>query len=115
LLVLIVVVLVSAACWRAPLWRWIATASAGSLLVPPHVYGYDAGLLLLSIWLAIFISTDKPTRIAATLLCTPIPFLMTLAERPWAAATPLALLLFLVTLNRKGSPAPGDSQNPSHT
>jgi hypothetical protein len=35
---------------------------------------------------------------------------MTLAERPWAAATPLALLLFLVTLNRKG-----DSQNPSHT
>jgi hypothetical protein len=42
---------------------------------------------------------------------------MTLAERPWAAATPLALLLFLVTLNRKGPPelAPGDSQNPSHT
>jgi hypothetical protein len=36
---------------------------------------------------------------------------MTLAERPWAAATPLALLLFLITLNRKGS----DSQNPSHT
>jgi hypothetical protein len=117
LLVLIVVVLVSAACWRAPLWRWIAAASAGSLLVPPHVYGYDAGLLLLSVWLAIFISTDKFTRLAATLLCTPIPFLMTLAERPWAAATPLALLLFLVTLNRKGPPelAPGDSQNPSHT
>ena len=111
LLVAMVVALTAAACWRAPLWRWIAAASAGSLLVPPHVYGYDAGLLLLSLWLAIFVCTDKPTRLAATLLCTPVTFLMTLAERPWAAATPLALLLFLVTLNRKGS----DSQNPSHT
>jgi hypothetical protein len=108
LLVAIVVVLVSAACWRAPLWRWIAAASAGSLLVPPHVYGYDAALLLLSLWLAIFVCVDKSTRFAATLLCTPIPFLMNLAPHPWPAATPLALLLFLVTLNRKG-----DSQNPS--
>jgi hypothetical protein len=110
-LVLMVVALVSGACWRAPLWRWIAAASAGSLLVPPHVYGYDAALLLLALWLAIFISTAKFTRLAATLLCTPIPFLMTLAERPWAAATPLALLLFLVALNYRG----GKSQNPSHT
>jgi hypothetical protein len=100
LLVLIVVVLVSAACWRAPLWRCIAAASAGSLLLPPHVYGYDAGLLLLALWLAIFVGVDKSTRLAATLLCTPIPFFMTLAPRPWPAATPIALLLFLFMLNR---------------
>jgi hypothetical protein len=104
LLVLVVILLVAAASWRAPLWRWIAAASAGSLLVPPHVYGYDASLLLLSLWLAIFVCTDKSTRLAATLLCTPIPFLMTLGERPWAAATPLALLLFLVTLSWKRAP-----------
>jgi hypothetical protein len=61
LLVAIVIGLEPAASWRAPLWRWIAAPSAGSLLVPPHVYGYDAGLLLLSVWLAIFISTDKFT------------------------------------------------------
>jgi hypothetical protein len=101
LLVGAVILLVAAACWRAPLWQWIAAASAGSLLVPPHVYGYDAGLLLLSIWLAIFMSAAKWTRIAALLICTPIPFLMNLAGTPWAAATPVALLLFLVSLQRK--------------
>ena len=101
LLVGAVILLVAAACWRAPLWQWIAAASAGSLLVPPHVYGYDAGLLLLSIWLAIFMSAVKLTRIAALLICTPIPFLMNLAGTPWAAATPVALLLFLLSLQRK--------------
>jgi hypothetical protein len=101
LLVGAVILLVAAACWRAPLWQWIAAASAGSLLVPPHVYGYDAGLLLLSIWLAIFMSAAKWTRIAALLISTPIPFLMNLAGTPWAAATPVALLLFLVSLQRK--------------
>ncbi len=104
LLVLIVIALVSVACWRAPLWRSVAAVSAGSLLVPPHVYGYDAGLLLLSLWLTIFVCVEKPARLAATLLCTPLPFLMTLASRPWAAATSLALLLFLVTLSRKARP-----------
>lgn len=58
LLVGVVILLVAAACWKAPLWKWIAAASTGSLLVAPHVYGYDAGLLLVSIWLAIFMSTD---------------------------------------------------------
>jgi hypothetical protein len=101
LLVAAVVLLVAAACWRAPLWQWMAAVCAGSLLVPPHVYGYDAGLLLLSIWLAIFMSARKWTRIAALLICTPIPFLMNLAGTPWAAATPVALLLFLLSLNRK--------------
>jgi alpha-1,2-mannosyltransferase len=101
LLVGAVILLVAAACWSAPLWQCMAAVSAGSLLVPPHVYGYDAGLLLLSIWLAIFMSAVKWTRIAALLICTPIPFLMNLAGTPWAAATPVALLLFLVSLQRK--------------
>jgi hypothetical protein len=100
LLVGLVILLVAVACWRAPLWQWIAAASAGSLLVPPHVYGYDASLLLLSIWLAIFMSPGKWTRLAALLVCTPIPFLMNLAGTPWAAATPIALLLFLLSLCR---------------
>jgi hypothetical protein len=100
LLMLMVVLLVAAACWRAPLWQWIAAVSAGSLLVPPHVYGYDAALLLLPLWLAIFMSPDKTTRLAAMLVCTPLPFLMTLAGTPWAASTPLALLGFLLCLSR---------------
>ena len=93
-----VVVLTAVACWRAPLWRCVAAASAGSLLVVPHVYGYDAGLLLVGLWLAMFESHDKGVRIAATVLLTPLPLLLGLAGAPWAAATPLALLAFLSSL-----------------
>ena len=89
-----VVVLTAAACWRAPLWRCVAAASAGSLLVVPHVYGYDAGLLLVGLWLAMFESRDKGVRIAATVLLTPLPLLLGLAGAPWAAATPLAFWPF---------------------
>lgn len=93
------VILTAGACWRAPLWRAVAAASAGSLLVAPHVYGYDAGLLLASLWLAMFESCARWPRIMAATLLTPIPFLLGLAGSPWAAATPLALLTFLASLS----------------
>ena len=96
------VILTIAACWHAPLWRCIAAASAGSLLVAPHVYGYDAGLLLVGLWLAVFESGKRFPRVAATVLLTPIPFLLSLAGSPWAAATPLALLVFLASLAYMG-------------
>ena len=102
LLTAVAVILTLAACWRAPLWRSIAAASAGSLLVAPHVYGYDAGLLLVGLWLVMFEGGEQRatrfSRIAATVLLTPIPFLLSLAGSPWAAATPLALLAFLASL-----------------
>ena len=98
LLTLAAVILTAAACWRAPLWRAIAAASAGSLLVAPHVYGYDAGLLLVGLWLAVFESGTRSPRIAATILLTPIPMLLSLAGSPWAAATSLALFAFLASL-----------------
>jgi Glycosyltransferase family 87 len=100
------VILTAAACWRAPLWRAIAAASAGSLLVAPHVYGYDAGLLLAGLWLAMFESgTQRESRfprMTATVLLTPLPLLLGLAGPPWAAATPLALLAFLASLASMG-------------
>jgi hypothetical protein len=92
------VILTAVACWRAPLWRSVAAASAGSLLVAPHVYGYDAGLLLIGLWLAVFESGARAPRITATVLLTPLPLMLGLAGSPWAAATPLALLAFLASL-----------------
>jgi len=92
------VILTIAACWRAPLWSAVAAASAGSLLVAPHVYGYDAGLLLAGLWLAMFEGHSRGHRITAAVLLTPVPMLLGLAGSPWAAATPLALLAFLVSL-----------------
>jgi hypothetical protein len=106
LLMAAAVILTAAACWRAPLWRAVAAASAGSLLVAPHVYGYDAGLLLAGLWLAMFESgTQRESRfprIAATVFLTPLPLLLGLAGPPWAAATPLALLAFLASLASMG-------------
>jgi len=98
MLTAVAVMLTVAACWRAPLWRAVAAASAGSLLVAPHVYGYDAGLLLVGLWLAMFEGGMRWPRITAAVLLTPIPMLLGLAGSPWAAATPLALLAFLVSL-----------------
>jgi alpha-1,2-mannosyltransferase len=96
------VMMTIAACWRAPLWRAVAAASAGSLLVAPHVYGYDAGLLLAGLWLAMFEGAEQGAsrwpRITAAILLTPVPMLLGLAGPPWAAATPLALLAFLASL-----------------
>jgi hypothetical protein len=98
LLTAIAVFLTVAACWGAPLWRAVAAASAGSLLVAPHVYGYDAGLLLVGLWLAMFESNTPGPRILATVLITPLPMLLALAGAPWSAAAPLALLAFLASL-----------------
>jgi hypothetical protein len=102
LLTVAAVSLTVAACWRAPLWRLVAAASAGSLLVVPHVYGYDAGLLLAGLWLVVFESGResgaKGARITATILLTPLPLMLGMAGSPWSAAEPLALTAFLISL-----------------
>ncbi|MEO7142590.1 MAG: glycosyltransferase family 87 protein [Bryobacteraceae bacterium] len=83
----------------APLWRTFVLAPAASLLVVPHVYGYDAALLLLPVWLTIFRSARPASRIAATLLATPIPFAFALAGKPWAVVSSASLLIFFLILS----------------
>jgi hypothetical protein len=98
-LTLIVVALTAGACWKAPLWRWTSAAAVGSLLVAPHVYGYDASLLLVPLIACVFEEgVPKRVRVGATALLAPLVFFSTLAGEPWAAATPLVLLLFLLSL-----------------
>ncbi|HLJ16164.1 MAG TPA: glycosyltransferase family 87 protein [Bryobacteraceae bacterium] len=98
-LILMVVALVLTACWRAPLWCWFSAAATGSLLISPHVYKYDATLLLLPVLLAIFYSGSKFTRIAAATAVIPIPYLLTVAGPPIAAIPALTLLTFLAALS----------------
>ncbi len=92
--------------WRvrnAPLWKMFALTPVASLWIVPHVYGYDASLLLLSIWLTIFCARQPAPRIAATLLSTPIPFGFALAGQPWAIVSSGSLLLFfgILAFNKK--------------
>jgi hypothetical protein len=82
----------------APLWRMFALTAGASLWIVPHVYGYDASLLLLPILLTIFRSAAPASRIAATLLSTPVPFGFALAGRPWAIISSASVAVFLLLL-----------------
>ena len=86
------------AVYRAPVWKMFAVTAVASLLVAPHVYGYDATLLLLPFLLTIFYSQLAGAKIAATLLCTPLPFGFALAGKPYAIVSSASLVIFLVLL-----------------
>lgn len=87
------------AVWNAPDWRLFALAPVASLIVAPHVYAYDAALLLVPVWLTIFKSAHKAPRIAAALFATPIPFGFALAGAPWAIVSSASLMAFFLILS----------------
>jgi hypothetical protein len=97
-----VIVLMALAVRDAPLWRFFAGWTVASLLLAPHVFGYDAALLLLPLWLAIFCSKSSLVRFSATFLTTPIPFAGSLMGSPWAMIPSLSLLLLLASLAIEG-------------
>jgi hypothetical protein len=95
------------AVYKAPLWKMFAVTAVASLLVAPHVYGYDATLLLLPFLLTIFNSQLTGAKIVATLLCTPLPFGFALAGKPYAvvASASLVIFLLLLAIDRERSPS----------
>lgn len=94
-LALLVVALWATSLHRAPLWRWYASTVTATLLLLPHVYGYDAAMLLLPLWAAYFGSCRLTTRISAIAVLTPLGFFTSLAGPPWAAVPAMLLLAFL--------------------
>lgn len=82
----------------APLWRWWSAACLASLLAPPHVYGYDAALLLLGIWLTAAHSSFPPSRIIGSLLAAPLVFGIGLVGKPLSAVPAAMLMAYLVAL-----------------
>lgn len=104
--VVIVLSAVTVACtlaagWRAPWWRGMSAAVAGSILIVPHVFGYDLTVLLLGLLLAIRFSKSKFTRGVAVWLCAPLVHIANLLNAPWAALLPLSLAMFLFALGRE--------------
>ncbi len=86
------------AVYKAPLWKMFAVTAVASLLIAPHVYGYDATLLLLPFLLTIFHAQLPGAKIAATLLCTPLTFGFALAGKPYAIVSSASMVIFLVLL-----------------
>lgn len=85
---------------QAPLWLWLSGALAGSVLVNPHAYVYDAAVLLVALWLILFRSEDRILRVIAVILVVPLPFLTLLAGPPWSALPALLLVALLFAMLR---------------
>jgi hypothetical protein len=97
-LTVVVLALLVVSLWKAPFWRALAAALASSLLVAPHVYAYDAALLLLPLWLVIFLSKQRLSRVCAAALLIPLPYLSFLFGSPWTALPAVTLFCFLLAL-----------------
>lgn len=82
---------------NAPLWKWMSVALITCLLSAPHVYIYNAAILLLPVWLIYFQSQNRWSRILAAVHAAPLLAFLRLAPHG-AAATPLVLLALLATL-----------------
>ena len=79
-------------------WRWFWAAVVASLLIAPHAYEYDAAMLLPPALMAVSTSLGRFQRIAAGIVLMPVPYLLTLFHRPFAAAPALVLATFLIAL-----------------
>jgi hypothetical protein len=101
------------AVYKAPLWKMFAVTAAASLLVAPHVYGYDATLLLLPFLLTIFYAQLTGAKIAATLLCTPLPFGFALAGKPYAIVASASMVIYLGLLAMNDNDAKDTNASPA--
>lgn len=97
----VAVACVGVAAWKAPWWRGLAAGIAGSILVVPHVFGYDLTVLLLGLLLAIKLSKSRLTRVIAAWLCFPLCHMANLFDAPWAASLPISLAAFVFALSRE--------------
>ena len=101
ILACLVVGVVVIAARGAPFWRWLSAAITGSVLVAPHGYVYDGAILLLPVWMLLYVSKSRLSRITALLLVTPLPFFTLMAGPPWSILPALLVILLLVTLARE--------------
>jgi len=97
ILAVLTAVMAAVAARRAPLWRLFALAAAGSLLIIPHVYWYDATLLLLPLWSGMALSFRPATRVVLATLCHAVTSFLFLLVAPLRAILPLALFLAAAT------------------
>jgi len=102
LLIILTALVVGLLLWSCrrtgPLWMTFTLATAGSLLISPHVYGYDATMLLLPAWCIIFLSNFRIAKLAAATICTPITTIAQISRPPLAGFIALALFVFVVAV-----------------
>jgi len=97
-----------------PLWITFTLATAGSLLIGPHVYTYDGTMLLLPIWCVLSLSRFRVAGLTAATICTPIAAIASSCGPPLAGFMALALFVFvagvcLESLRNDHKERPGDA------
>jgi len=81
-------------------WLFIIVPTL-ALLVAPHALYYDPTMLLFSLWLVISMPGAQALQAMAFVLASPTVFLSPMMERPWPAASGVALLVFLFVAVRR--------------
>jgi hypothetical protein len=108
----VVLLLAALALRRAPRWRMVAAAMTAGLLLVPHVYGYDATMLLLPVWLTMFNAARPWSRRMCMVSAAPLTPLATLLGKPFAALPAIVLVAWLGALALEGLKA-GPRENSS--
>jgi hypothetical protein len=87
---------------NAPLWRWTSATFITCLVVVPHVYAYNAAMLLLAVWLCYYCSASRLTRISITVFALPLLYGLRFIADAWSVAVPLTLIACLAGLALEG-------------
>lgn len=90
--------LAAPAIWKAPRWRWWASGLIFCLMAVPHVYGYDAGVALMAVWLVFQHSSSVATRLIASIAATPLPYFAAILAPALLSLPTLVLLALLGSL-----------------
>lgn len=93
------------------LWRLYVLAITASLLVAPHTWWYDFGLMLLPVWLISQYSKRIVSRLSGMAIASPIPFALSVSDSPVLASLETVLLLILLA----SLTLPADSDATSET
>ncbi|MBI4889203.1 MAG: DUF2029 domain-containing protein [Acidobacteria bacterium] len=80
------------------LWRWYGASMVCGLWLAPHIYAYDASILLPAFWLGMTESRSRWPLVAAALYLAPVAIWFNLAGPPWSMANSALLLHYLVSL-----------------
>lgn len=95
---LLVVAAAFYASYRAPWWRVFTAGVTASLLIIPHVFGYDATVQLPGLLFGFAESSSKLTRAVCVWLCCPLTTMALLFDPPSPALLPASWLLLLAAL-----------------
>ena len=99
LIIAVVFLIVRCALTNRDDWQWFWAAVAGSLLISPHTYAYDAAVLMIPGLLAVFQGETPTLKILGATILIPLLYGLNLAGAPYSAIPGLALIAFVVALS----------------